>query len=87
MLVEMHPDVVTLDQRYGRVHHHVDLNAIINKNGQPARDNRPILKKDVDIFNKVDNYGMKLIREWDTPEAYEDLAYSSDVYPQGRKNY
>jgi hypothetical protein len=87
MLVEMHPDVVTLQERYGRVHHHVDLDAIINKHGQPARHNPLILKKDVKILNKTDNYGMKLMREWGTPDAYEDLNYSADVYPQGRKNF
>jgi len=86
MLVEMHPDVVTLKERYGRVHHHVDLDAIVNKHGQPARNNPLILKKDVKILNKVNNYGMKLIREWGTDAAYEDLEYSMDVYPSGRKN-
>lgn len=86
MLKEMHPDVVTLIERYGRTHHHVDLNAIINKDGFPARQNALILKKDAKIVNKVDNYGMKLIRKWDTPEAYEDPAFSNDVYPHGRKS-
>ena len=87
MLVEMHPDVVTLQERYGRVHHHVDLEAIVNKHGQQARLNPLILKKDVTILNKTDNYGMKLIRQWDTPEAYEDMEYSANRYPSGRKNY
>lgn len=87
MLVEMHPDVVTLQERYGRVHHHVDLDAIINQHGQPARLNPLILKKDVKVLNKTDNYGMKLIRQWDTPEAYEDPEYSAAVYPKGRKNF
>ena len=86
MLLEMHPDVVTLQERYGRVHHHVDLDAIINKHGQPARKNRLILKDDVPILNKVDNYGMKLMREYNTPDAYEDLNYSAEVYPRGRAN-
>jgi hypothetical protein len=65
----------------------VDLEAIVNKHGQPARLNSLILKKDVTILNKIDNYGMKLIRQWDTPEAYEDKEYSADRYPSGRKNY
>lgn len=86
MLKEMHPDVVTLMERYGRVHHHVDLDAIINKDGFPARQNMPILKKDVKIVDKVDNYGMKLIREWNTDNAYEDESFSEDVYPSGRKS-
>jgi len=79
--------VVTLQERYGRIHHHVDLEAIVNKNGQPARLNPLILKKDVKILNKTDNYGMKLIREWNTDQAHEDVDYSELVYPQGRKNY
>jgi hypothetical protein len=82
----MHPDVVSLVHRYGRVHHHVDLDAIVNKHRQPARLNSLIVKSDVKLINKVDNYGMKLIREWGTPEAYEDATYSADVYPRGRKN-
>jgi len=86
MLVEMHPDVVTLQERYGRIHHHVDLDAIMTHDGFPARQNPIILKKDVVIKNKVDNYGMKLIRNWDTPDAYEDKAFSQDVYPSGRKS-
>ena len=86
MLMEMHPDVVTLIERYGRTHHHVDLDAIINKHGLPARQNPLILKKDVKIVNQVDNYGMKLIREYGTPDAYEDIEYSKDVYPHGRKS-
>lgn len=87
MLVEMHPDVVTLQERYGRIHHHVDLDAIMTKDGLPARQNPIILRKDVEIKNKVDNYGMKLIRNWDTPEAYEDKEFSKDVYPSGRKSF
>ena len=87
MLVEMHPDVVTLQERYGRVHHHVDLDAIVNKNGQPARLNPLIVRKDAKIVNRTANYGMKLIRQWGTDEAYEDVEYSAGVYPQGRKNF
>jgi len=85
MLKEMHPDVVTLVERYGRTHHHVDLDAIKTADGQPARQNPLILKKDVDIVNKVDNYGMKLMREYGTPEQYEDPSFSLDVFPTGRK--
>jgi len=86
MLVEMHPDVVYLAERYGRVHHVVDLNAINNKNGYPAvKNNKLILKKDAKILNKVDNYGMKLIRQWGTDDAYEDTSYSANTFPVGRK--
>lgn len=86
MLVEMHPDVVTLQERYGRIHHHVDLDAIMTYDGFPARQNPIILRKDVEIKNKVDNYGMKMVRKWGTPEAYEDPEFSKEVYPSGRKS-
>lgn len=86
MLKEMHPDVVELVERYGRVHHHVNLDAIVNKHGLPARQNPLILKKDVDIVNKVDNYGMRLIREFGTEAAYEDPVFSANVYPKGRRS-
>lgn len=86
MLLEMHPDVVTLKESYGRIHHHVDLDAIINKDGFPARQNAPILKKDVEIKNTVDNYGMKLIRNWGSDTEYEDPAFNTHVYPRGRKS-
>lgn len=85
MLVEMHPDVVRLAERYGRTHHIVDLESIITKNGTYARNNVPILKKDAPILNTVNNYGMKLIREWGTSEAYEDYEYSAHKFPSGRK--
>ncbi len=86
MLLEMHPDCVTLAERYGRVHHLVDLDAIINKNGLPARQNPLILKKDVKIVNKVDNYGMELMRNFGEDNAYIDYEFSKDVYPTGRKS-
>jgi hypothetical protein len=95
MLVEMHPDVVSLIERYGRVHHFVDLEAIINKKGQPARYNPLILKKNVDIQCKVDNYGMMLYRGVDPNTdnnpiidgSYQDKAFSENKYPVGRKEF
>jgi hypothetical protein len=84
MLKEMHPDCVTLVERYGRVHHHVDLNAIVNKHGYPARQNPLILKKDVPIMNKVDNYGMQLMRNWNTDEQYPDPDFEANIFPEGR---
>jgi hypothetical protein len=84
MLLEMHPDVVKLVTRYGRTHHHVDLEAIVNKYGQPARNNKPILRHNAKIVNDIDNYGMKLMRNYDTSDQYEDLDYSKAVYPSGR---
>ena len=86
MLKEMHPDCVTLVERYGRVHHHVDLDAIKNKDGFPARQNPLILKKDVPIVNTVDNYGMELMRNWNTDEEYADPEFSKDEFPTGRKS-
>lgn len=85
MLKEMHPDCVTLVERYGRVHHHVNLDAIINKYGFPARQNPLILKKDVPIINKVDNYGMQLMRKFGTDEQYPDPLFEADTFPVGRK--
>lgn len=86
MLKEMHPDCVDLVEKYGRVHHHVNLDAIMNKKGLPGRQNPLVLKKDIDIFNKVDNYGMKLIRDHGTESAHEDPSFSLNEYPRGRKN-
>ena len=86
MLQQMHPDVVTLVEKYGRIHHHVDLDKIINDQGFQARQNAPILRKDVDIVNNIDNYGMNLIREWGTDAAYIDHEFTKHVYPSGRKN-
>lgn len=85
MLKEMHPDVVTLVERYGRAHHLVDIDGIINqKTGLPARQTPLILKKDVEIHNKVNNYGMQLVRKFGTPEAYVDEDFQRDEYPRGR---
>lgn len=87
MLFELHPDCVELVEKYGRTHHQVNLDKIINKFGQPARQNALILKKDVDILNKVDNYGMELIRNYGTDQSYIDPAYSLPDYPKGRKSF
>jgi hypothetical protein len=86
MLKEMHPDCVTLIERYGRAHHHVDLDAIVNKYGLPARQNPPILKKDAKIVNEVNNYGMRLVRKYGTDEAYVDPTFEENTYPTGRKS-
>lgn len=86
MLKEMHPDCVELIERYGRAHHHVNLDKIINKYGQPARQNALILKKDVEIFNSVNNYGMELARNYGTPDQYIDPNFSKNEYPLGRTN-
>ena len=86
MLYEMHPDCVELVEKYGRAHHHVNLDKIINKFGQPARQNAPILKKDVDILNKVDNYGMELFRNYGTDNTFSEPTFSLNDYPRGRNS-
>ena len=53
MQVQLHPDVSKLTWRYGRWHHHVNYNKF-------KRENRLILKDDVKIQDKVNNYGLKL---------------------------
>lgn len=60
MLVNMHPDVAKLVFRYGRWHHHVDYS--------PFKNNKPILKKNVKITKKVNNYGMQLVAGYGTSE-------------------
>jgi hypothetical protein len=86
MLYEMHPDCVELVEKYGRAHHHVNLDKIINKHGFPARQNVPILRKDVDIVNACDNYGMNLYRKYGTEDTYLDPEFSLNQYPKGRKS-
>ena len=85
MLVNMHPDVVSLVERYGRIHHIVDLESIITKDGYPARKTPLKLKKNVSIKTEVDNYGMILQRKFGTEEAYLDPAFTPNEYPKGRK--
>ena len=53
MLVDMHPDVSKLLFTYGRWHHKVDYT--------PFKKNKLIRKKGIEIPNRVNNYGMKLI--------------------------
>lgn len=86
MLKEMHPDCIELIERYGRSHHHVNLEKIINKDGYPARHNPLILKKGIDIRSEVNNYGMELIREVGTENAYADPDFVKNEYPVGRKS-
>ena len=53
MQVQLHPDVSKLTWRYGRWHHYVNYNKF-------KRENRLILKDDVKIEDKINNYGLKL---------------------------
>lgn len=86
MLKEMHPDCVELVEKYGRVHHHVHLDQIVNKFGQPGRQNPLIISKDAKIVNGVNDYGMKLVREWGTESAWIDEDFTKPVYPTGRRS-
>lgn len=54
MQVKMHPDVSRLVWRFGRWHHHVDYT--------PFKRTKLIRRKDIDIQNGTDDYGMTLKR-------------------------
>jgi len=56
MLVDLHPDVATMVKKYGRWHHYVDY-SVFKKNGLK-------LKPDVVIPEGINNYGMKLVRNF-----------------------
>lgn len=63
MLVDMHPDVAKMVFRYGRWHHHV--------NYEPFKK-LPLKYKDgIDIPKGVNNYGMRLIKNWNSDEQYQ----------------
>ena len=53
-LAEQHPDVARVTKKFGRWHHHVDY--------RPFKKNKLIKKQGVEIPEKTNNYGMKLIR-------------------------
>lgn len=52
-LVKYHPDVARVTWKYNRYHHHV--------NYKPFLRNKLIKKRGLDIPNKINEYGMKLI--------------------------
>ena len=53
-LQRAHPDIVKITTKWGRNHHHVDY--------RPFKKNKLIKKEGLVIPNKVNNYGMKLIK-------------------------
>jgi len=53
MLYDHHPDVVTLEKRYGRWHHHVHWDKI--------KMSELKLKQNLNLEEKVNNYGMRFI--------------------------
>ena len=57
MLAKMHPDVARVVWRYGRWHHYVDY--------LPFKKNALRYKPGIEISKDVDNYGMKLITNWE----------------------
>ena len=59
MLVDMHPDVATLEWRYGRWHHFVDYT--------PFKINKLKLKANVKVNQGVNEYGMILDRNFQDP--------------------
>lgn len=52
MQVDMHPDVSKLAWRFGRVHHYVDYG--------PFKKNKLLLRDDIEIPQRPNEYGMKL---------------------------
>lgn len=53
-LVDLHPDVAKVVWRFNRWHHHVDYSSF-------KKNNKLKLKSGLEIPNRVNNYGMKLI--------------------------
>ena len=67
MLEDMHPDVAKVVWRFNRWHHHVDY--------RPFKKNRLKRKRDIEIPQGVNNYGMAL-KEWKREELKGlDLAW------------
>lgn len=56
MLVDLHPDVATMVKKYGRWHHYVDYSIF--------KKNELILKPGVVIPEGINNYGMKLVKNF-----------------------
>lgn len=59
MLVDLHPDVVTLTRKYGRWHHEVNLKSF--------RNNMLKLKPDFVMPTEPNEYGMKLVYDYGLP--------------------
>lgn len=53
-LQKQHPDVVEIVWKFGRWHHQVDY--------RPFKNNKPVLRDDVEIPEGVNNYGMRLVK-------------------------
>ena len=53
-LYKQHPDIVKIKRKWGRWQHSV--------NYTDFRKNKPILKKEIVLSDKIDNYGMQIIK-------------------------
>ena len=53
MLADLHPDVASVVWRFNRWHHHVDY--------RPFKKNKLIRRPDLQLVDRINNYGMKLI--------------------------
>lgn len=53
MIVDMHPDIARMTERYGRHHHQVDYSSL--------QDLELIKKKGVRVKKGINNYGMRLV--------------------------
>lgn len=73
-LREAHPDVVSVIQKFGRWHHQVDYSSFM-------KNNKLILKQNIDIPRGIDNYGLKLVRMNDEniPQEYVNLNTIKDT--------
>lgn len=60
MLVDMHPDVARIVWKYGRWHHFVDYS--------PFKKNELRYKKNAVVPNGINNYGMKLVKNFGTDD-------------------
>lgn len=56
MLVDLHPDVVTMTHKYGRWHHEANL--------RPFKKNKLILRDDFVLPEEQDEYGMVLLKNY-----------------------
>lgn len=61
MLVQLHPDVVRMADRYGRDHHHVDI--------RPFQHIMPILREGIEIEQGVNEYGLVHVEGYGTDSA------------------
>ncbi|MFA7407647.1 MAG: hypothetical protein WCY93_07395 [Anaerolineaceae bacterium] len=63
MLVDLHPDVVTMAYRYGRWHHHVDMSSF-------KRNNKLKFREGFQMPNGINEYGMVLVEDYGLPTQH-----------------